>query len=130
MFFWTEHKEAQEFTRQQFCFSLLPFWEHFLGTHNFWTLPISVWIRPWKVFSRKEHVILSFISLIFLCYTFIINQQVYLCTDISLLPYYRISCIVSLHFLFLLQYFVGTELIETLIIWNIYFMLVFKLLFL
>ena len=24
------------------------FWEIFLGAHNVWTLPFSVWIRPWK----------------------------------------------------------------------------------
>ena len=23
-------------------------WEIFLGAHNVWTLPFSVWIRPWK----------------------------------------------------------------------------------
>ena len=56
MLFSIEHKEAhcllEKFIRQQqFSFSILHFWGHFLGAHNVWMLPFLVWIRPWMLYQ-------------------------------------------------------------------------------
>ena len=40
------HCLHEKFIRQQFSFSLLHFWGHFLGTHKVCTLPFSVWVQP------------------------------------------------------------------------------------
>ena len=49
--YWIEHKEAhcllEKIFRQQQFFLFFIFGDIFLGAHNVWTLPFSVWTPPW-----------------------------------------------------------------------------------
>ena len=47
-----------EICQTAFFFLLFIFGDIFLGAHNVWTLPLSVWIRPWfpTNFSPTRHI--------------------------------------------------------------------------